>query len=498
MHIRTIGLSLTMFMPTTLLVGPTALAQTQTQLAAGQPSSVVAVPGQRGARRDPGAIAVAKSKILSRNLASSCNFMSAYSADDDDITQAYMRDLGLEDSISHEGMQLREHSPGGDVSNALPKPVLENDLPAPSPGLNGRCVRADLRFAAGRNYIIRKDKSLAQAVVAFDARDYAKAQTLARTAYSKVGYDEAAVMLATLHLYGLGTPNNTQEAIAWLKKATEARFDPIRDTVKFDPANPEQTTGRIEATLLLAKIYLRGIGIAKNPAESVKAFAEAARIGFMPANNTLGMGQLTGFGGPQDARKALGYFKQAAEAGYTPAQYNLGKLYYAGDHGIVRDYKLAGAWFSAAAKSGHPGALYAAGRMYDLGNGVAADQKKAIVYYKEASLKADRDAQSALGTYFYTGEVVAKDLVTARGLFAAAANQGQRDAMFNLGVMSVNAEGGAKDMATAYVLFTLARQLGHESAAAALTAIDGKLTVADMAKAESVLRPKSKVANAGG
>jgi TPR repeat protein len=495
MQIRTIGLSLAMFLPTALLVGPTALAQTQA--AAAQSSSTVTVTGKRGGVTDPTLITAAKSKVLSRTLASGCNYMSAYSAAEDDITQAYMTDMGVLGSNSDDSERIRENSPNGDASNGTPSTAVESELPDAAAAAAGGCTNGDRNFAAGRNRILRKDKSLAEAFVAFDAKDYTKAQQLAKTAYNKIGYDEAAVMLAKIQLYGLGTPRNTPEAIVWLKKVTEARFDPMRDTFKFDPANPELTTERIEATLTLAKIYTRGMGTPKNPAEAVKSYAEAARIGFVPANNTLGMAQLNGFGGPQDARKALAYFKQAAEAGYAPAQYNLAKMYYAGDHGVPQDMKLAGAWFNAAAKMGHAGALFAAGRMYDMGQGVPVDQKKAIVYYKEAALKNNADGQSALATYFYTGEVVQKDLATARKLFSSAANQGQPDAMFNLGVMSANGEGGAKDLATAYVWFSLAKDMGHESAAAALKAIDGKLSVAEMAKVDSVLKPKAK-AKVGG
>lgn len=493
MHIstRTIRLSLAMLLPATLLAGPTANAQTQPATEAA-PSASVTVSAQRGAVGDSKLITAAKSKVLSRHLASGCNFMSAYSAAEDDATQAYMSDFNLEDSASNEAERFREGSPNGDVSNQAVSSSIVADALTTTTAAAGGCGNADRNFAAGRHYIARKDKSLGEAFAAFDAKEYSKAQALATVAYNKIGYDEAALMLAQIQLYGLGTPKNTNEAIVWLRKVTEARFDPMRDTVAFNPKAPEVTTPRVEATLLLAKIYLRGIGTHKNPAEANKWFANAAKIGFMPANNTLGMAALNGFGGAKDARKAVGYFKEAAEAGYAPAQYNLAKVFYAGEPDVPQDLKLAGAWFDAAAKMGHAGALYAAGRMYDLGKGVPADSKRAIVYYKEAALKSNADAQSALGTYFYTGEVVTKDLATARKLFNSAARQGQPDAMFNLGVMCANGEAGSKDMAMAYVWLALAQQAGHESAAEALKQVGPTLSLADKARADSVLNPKPK------
>ena len=488
---RTIGLSLSILLPATLLA-PTARAQTEPVPGATQSVTVTAKRGEAG---DAKLITAAKSKVLSRNLASGCNYMSAYSAAEDDVTQAYMSARGLDDSASNEADRFREESPNGDASTATIASAIGDDAPAADPlgAAAGGCGTADRNFASARNRIARKDKSLGEAFAAFDAKDYATARAQAKIAYNKVGYDEAGLMLAQTELYGLGTPGNTAQAIGWLKKVVEARFDPMRDMVKFDPADAEAMTPRVEATLTLAKIYLRGMGTPKAPAEANKWYAKAVDIGFMPANNTLGMAAMSGFGGAKNPKKAIGYFSVAAEAGYAPSQYNLAKIYYTGEDGVPQDLIRAGAWFASAAKAGHPGALYAAGRMYDLGQGVPADQKKAIVYYKEAALKANRDAQSALATYFYSGEVVPKDVATARKLFTAAANQGQADAMFNLGVMSANGEAGTKDMAMAFVWLTLSQKSGNEAAAAALKQIGPMLSAADKTRVDAVLKPKPKL-----
>ncbi len=483
---RTAGLGLAM-----LVLAPAVLAQTAPET----PS--VTVTGKRSSGADSTLVNAAKSRVLSRNLASGCNFLSAYSAAEDDVTAAYMRDMGLEDSLSNPAERLRENSPNGDastdgVASGLPGETLTDPLTGQPATATSACGPTDRNFAAGRNRIARKDKSLAEAFVAFDAGNYAEARKQATIAWDKIGYDEAALLLARIHLAGLGTPKDTAQAIAWLRKVTEARFDPIRDRVAFNPKDPEVMTARVEATLLLAKIYLRGTGTAKNPGEAIKWYAKAADIGFVPADNTLGMAALHGFGMPKSAPKALAYFKEGAEAGYAPAEYNLAKLYYLGDVGVHQDLQLAGAWFAQAAKMGHAGALFAAGRMYDLGEGVPVDQKRAIVYYKEAALKADADAQSALATYFYTGEVVPKDLATARKLFNAAAQQGQVDAMFNLGVMMAQAQAGPQDLGMAFVWFTLAQDGGHPQAAAALKQIGPTLKPADRLRVDAVFKPQVK------
>jgi TPR repeat protein len=458
-------------------------------------SGIVVVTGTRGAATQADTVVAAKSKVLSRKYASSCAFMSSPNAAEDDVALKYMEDFGMEDSISNPAERFSDRAPDGDASNT-PNPSSVDD-PANADAANPndpsvKCGSSDRRFAAGRNAILRKDKSLAQGFEALDSRDYPRAMALLTTAYQKIGYEEAALALAKMHLYGMGTPKDTKEAVRWLRQVTDSRYDPSADRLQFDPKHPEQMNDRVEAAFMLARIYERGIGTAKDPAEAKKWYAKAADFGFVPAQNILGQAWLAGYGGQQDPRKALSYLQTAAQEGFVTAQYNLAKLYYSGETGVPRDLNQAGAWFTAAAKAGHAGALFAAGRMYDLGEGVPADQKRAIVYYKEAAVKGDRDARFALGTFFYDGEMVPKDLATARRLFDAAAKQGQVDAMFNLGAMETNGEGGPKDLAMAYVWFSLAKSAGHASADAALKAVAPKLAPQDRAKADAILNPAKK------
>ncbi|TFW34650.1 tetratricopeptide repeat protein [Massilia horti] len=470
----------------------TAAAQTT---APTEPSATVVVNGVRSVSGQANNVVAAKSKVMSRNRASSCNYMSEHKAAEDDVALNYMSDFGMEGSWSNDAEHFSDLSPAGDVSNAPISSSLDgmNDtgadsLSTPSVG----CGPGDRRFAAGRNRIESKDTTLALGFEAFDNKNYPKAFELFATAYNKIGYEEASLMLAKMHLYGLGTPKDSNQAIKWLRQVTDARFDPMRDRMKFDPKDPHMMNERVEATFMLARMYERGIGTEKNPSEAKKWYAKAAEFGFVPALNILGQAWLSGYGGDKNISKAIAYFKEATEAGYVPSAYNLGKMYYTGDDGVPHDLKLAGAYFNVAAKAGHPGALFAAGRMYDLGEGVAADPSKAVVYYKEAAVKGNRDAEFALGTFFYNGEVVAKDLETARKLFDAAAKQGQVDAMFNLGAMISNGEGGPKDMALAYVWFSLAKQAGHQSADQVLRAVTPRLSAGERAKADAILKPERK------
>ena len=477
-----------LLLPALLLASP-SFAQTAAPAA---PSTVV-VNGQRQGGNDPHQVNAAKDKILNGRAASSCAFMDPHNPRFDPVYAAYMSDFGLENSISDDVEHFSDLAPAGDASNAtdssgIPSASSGADSLASSTNTAG-CGPSDRRFAAGRNEIARKDKSLAFGYEAFDNKDYARALEQFTIAWDKIGYDEAALMLARLHLYGLGTPKNGAKAVAWLEKVADGRFDPQTDALHFDPAQPALTTAKVDAAFMLARMYDRGIGVVRDEHKANAWYARAAEFGFVPAYDILGDRELEGRGTPRDPARAVAHLKQAADAGYVPAQFHLARAYYSGD-GIRKDLKLAGAYFDAAAHAGLPAAMFAAGRMYDLGEGVPADQSKALVYYKDAALKGDPDAQFALGTYFYSGEVVGKNPAVARKWFDAAARHGQPDAMFNIGVMTAGGEGGARDLAMAYVWFALAQEAGHEGAGAAMKALGAKLSADERRRADAVLRPQ--------
>ncbi|GEM_PF-1398766 len=464
------------------------------------PGQVVKITGSKSTPTGESAkVYAAKRRVLRGTLAQKCALDSVYFSQQDD-EETYIEQLEQMQEpgeISETGtpmpsptlQKFNPNAPYGDASNAVDSSSITG---AASSNNVGPCEVGDRRFASGRERIIRNDKSFAQALEHLDAKEYDKAAAQLEAAYSKIGYPEAAVLLAKLSLDGLGVPRSTDKALYWLDRAAGQRFDARKDTLRFNPKEPEALNGMIEAALLLARIHQHGIGgVRKDQAAARKWYAKAADFGFVPALNTLGLASQAGAGGPKDLKQARAYFQKAAEEGYVPAQFNLARLYYAGGEGVAQDYAQAGAWFAEAGKSGHARSLYAMARMYDLGEGVKADQSKAIVYYKEAALKLVPEAQSALATYFYTGEQVPKNLATARQLFNQAAMGGDSEAMFNLAAMLVSGEGGDKDLGMAYAWLSLAKASGLERAGVALSQIEPKLSAQDRARADAVLKPSA-------
>lgn len=480
---------------------PSAIAQTAT--AAPEPAGAGQVVKVTGSKATPTGesrkVFAAKRRVLKGTLAQKCALDSAYFSqqDDEDTYIEQLEQVQEPGEINENGtpmpsptlQKFNGSAPFGDASNVVDSSSITG---AESSNAAGPCGLGDRKFASGREHIIRKDRSFADALAHLEAKEYDKAAAQLEVAYSKIGYPEAAVLLAKLSLDGLGVARSTEKALYWLDRAAGQRFDERKDALRFNPRDPEALNGMIEAALMLARIHQHGIGgVKKDQAVARKWYARAADFGFVPALNTLGLASQAGAGGAKDLKQARTYFQKAAEEGYVPAQFNLARLYYTGGDGLARDYKQAGAWFAQAGKAGHARALFAMARMYDLGEGVPADQSKAIVYYKEAALKGVPEAQSALATYFYTGEQVAKNPATARKLFNEAAMGGESEAMFNLAAMLANGEGGDKDLGMAYVWFSLARASGFERAGLALSQIDGKLSAQERSKADAILRPSA-------
>ena len=473
------------------------------QAAASAPNTLdaVQVTGQRSGAVDPSLVTAAKNKLLSRQYASSCGFMSGYSAAEDEVTLAYLRDFGLGDSPSNEAERFSDLSPEGNaktaaVGSALAESRGDTGSTADPLAPSVACAGSDRRFAAGRHWIARKDKSLTQGFEAYEAGRYTEARARFEEGWRKLGYEEAALMLGRLHLLGLGTPASTPKAVEWLRQVTDARYDPVGDRLRFDPAKPDLINTRVDAALLLARIHLTGQGTPRDPAQAYQWWRKALDYGFEPAGTLLAQAHLNGVGAPRDAGQALARLQAAAGAGHVPALFMLGQLYHhrlpGQPEGIPLDLPRAGAYYGAAAKAGHLEATYAAASMLDLGEGVPAAPERAVVLYKDAALKGHADAQNALATYFYRGEVVAQDLATARKLFQAAAQRRQPDAMFNLAVMLAQGQGGAQDLASAHAWLSLCQAVGHPQAQAALAALAPRLSPEDRARADAMLRPKAR------
>ncbi len=494
------------------LLFPAAVAQAQMAAPASQPNAVpqdettitvFAKPKSRVAADGLTTIDLSKS-------ASGCGFMSR--PPEQDVIDNYFDDMYGGDQVDSNGpppaagsgrQRMNANSPYGDSSTPdASAPMAGSDSGDDNAASGGsECTQAETNFALGRATIYAHDHTLRDAFTALDAKDYPKALALFKKAYEKLGdypeYDVAALTVGKMYLYGIGTPRDTNQAIAWLKKTFLRPVNPFGpERQMFRPEDPDAMNTRTEAYITLAKIYMVGWGVPRNPAEAVHWYKTADEWGYIPATHIVGRAYRSGYGVTKDIRKAVDYFKRASDAGYAPSQYALGEIYYLGDEGIPQDKVTAGAYLLAAARKGEPNALYAMGRLYELGEGGAsADPAKALVYYKEAALKGQADAQNAVGIAFYSGDGVPKDDATARKWFQSAAEKGNSEAMFNLASMLAKGEGGPKDLVRAYAWFTVANRAGAPQADLAMKQVAAQMTPEQRAQAEALLAPQKKPAN---
>lgn len=446
---------------------------------------------------------------LDRRSASSCAFDVTASADemmDDYMDHFHGRNRDtVDDAPQFEGDgsepptgatasngAFNDTSPFGDAKrDGVPRPTAATQ----SSDARDPCSQSDRTFAAGRNAIARKDKSLDRAFTAYDSGDYKTALEQFNINYKKLGYDESATMLGNMYLYGQGVKADPVQAAEWYTRVGNARFH--RDQYsRYDPNNPEAASPRAEAMVKLARMHLAGIGVAKDPQAARRWYAGAEELNYIPARFSYARMLLAGVGGDKDAAKALKLLTSAAEYGYAPAQYLLARTYDEGKDS-ARDPARALAWYQQAAINPRPDAMkayaeLAVARMYDQGIATKADPARALAFYKSAAVSGHPEAQNALATYFYEGGLVKQDLALARKLFIAAATQGQRDAMANVGVMLFKGEGGGVDVVQSYVWLSLAARLGHEGAPAMVAAVEPRLSSEQRTQAMAVLQPKPK------
>ncbi len=146
-----------------------------------------------------------------------------------------------------------------------------------------------------------------------------------------------------------------------------------------------------------------------------------------------------------DLPKAANYHAQAAELGFAPAQYSLGWLYVKGLGVEKQSGAKARALFAAAATSGSYLGHYGLGNLYRVGDDeVPRDPDKAFAHTEKAADLGYALAQHHLALMYQHGDCVPKDEVKAGDLYALAAAQGLPESQVNLGIMYEFGTGGRK------------------------------------------------------
>lgn len=112
--------------------------------------------------------------------------------------------------------------------------------------------------------------------------------------------------------------------------------------------------------------------------EIAKLYAQAAELGYAPAQNLLGKCYQDGRGVEKNIEKAFEWYKRAADQGLSEAQYNLARC-------LERNYKkLVFLWMKRAADQLHLKAIVKTGEYYEDGYGTDKNYSLAKAQYLKA------------------------------------------------------------------------------------------------------------------
>jgi uncharacterized protein len=188
---------------------------------------------------------------------------------------------------------------------------------------------------------------------------------------------------------------------------------------------PLAEKGDADAQEELARLYVEGWGVARDPAEALRWFERAAAQDHPTALYNLGRVYEKGLVVGADRGKALEMFRSAAQLGDAEAE---GRMGYLSITAQPPDYAAARRWFERSAAHGHLDAVYWMGRLLDAGWGGERDVKRAFTLYERAAIQGSADAQYWLGRLYATGSGVEQDDRSAKKWLTRAIMQGQGEA----------------------------------------------------------------------
>ncbi|XP_053715256.1 protein sel-1 homolog 3-like [Synchiropus splendidus] len=312
--------------------------------------------------------------------------------------------------------------------------------------------------------------------------------------------------------FGLGKIGSALFNEAVLKMVTGSQVN-ITSEVKF-LLQASSCSGHHKASLLLAALHLSGMGHPvlqqKGHVYSLVGAVADNRFALMHAGYKHALG-LDGF--PQDLDMAYSYYSNVGEQsssdvstmhknkqsalehvylsdydelnnretrnndvyhflkykamrGDVESQKKLGTMLYWGQHGVSKDIGNAVKWFEKCAmQMTDSSALYEYAMLLIKGLGVKKNITQGLQLLEKAAAMGSISALNGLG--WYHGNIL-KDHKTAEQYFEQAALNGSGDGMFNLGVYyltGLNPESAQRNEAAAFQLFLSASRSGHVGAA---------------------------------
>lgn len=188
-----------------------------------------------------------------------------------------------------------------------------------------------------------------------------------------------------------------------------------------------------ESAYYLGKMYLEGLGVAKDKVKGYELMQESATLNYVPAQMVLGKHYLLDEGNFQEAWK---WFQKAAEQGNSDAEMFCGMAYLNGI-GVTKNIDRARSFIIKAAQNGDGAGQSELAKLF-LNSKHQQDQKMGMIWLKKAVDKGDLNAEYMMGYQLLKGGNIEKDIPKAIELLVTAANNHITNARLLLGDYYLN------------------------------------------------------------
>jgi TPR repeat protein len=203
----------------------------------------------------------------------------------------------------------------------------------------------------------------------------------------------AGLSLLVLFLFiGLSLGKNSLTSGANAATADAIQADGVTPRRNAEGALARMTAladaGDADAQARLALIYLKGDGVAADPAAALRWARAAAETGQPVAEYLMGIFYREGKVVTADDTAAFTWFSASATKGNLKAMHSLA-IAYAQGQGTPADEKQAADWFRRAAERGYVDSAFDLALLYERGLGVPQDMKQALTWYGIAAQLGD-------------------------------------------------------------------------------------------------------------
>ncbi|KAM9384072.1 protein sel-1 homolog 3 isoform 1-T1 [Pholidichthys leucotaenia] len=274
---------------------------------------------------------------------------------------------------------------------------------------------------------------------------------------SCLGNHRASLLLATIHLSGLGHSVNQQQGHVYslIGASSDDRFALMHAGYKHS-----QGIDGFPEDLDMAYSYYSNMGAQSSSDYFRSHESKQYLLEHIYLNNEEDLDLMI-----DETKDSFQFLKYLAEKGDIESQKHMGTLLYWGQNGLSKDIVSAAKWFERSAmQMKDASAVYDYSILVMKGLGVKKNYTRAFELLKKAAAMGSINALNGLG--WYHGFIL-NDHKSAVKYFERAAMNGSSDGMFNLGLYhltGLHMDRMEKNESAAFELFLNASGFGHVAA----------------------------------